>query len=365
MNKSIVKQNRHAGIELLRILSMLFVVLLHFLLNGKYLYSENFFILNESWIVYVFSLVAVNCYVLITGYFMCDKSFKLSRINLTYLQVWFYSVILLMVTVLLGITELTRSRLVNAVLPLTFKHYWFILNYLLLLLLSPFLNTAIKNMNQKKYKCVLFVLITVFSFANFILKPINPIFDSSGGFGLVWFCILYLSSAYIRKFPEFFRKKMKWVVLYVCFCFISFIIHLFTYGKGKVWEESMVRDYNNPLVFFASVALFIVFLNINNINNRVIKRIILFVSPLTLAVYLIHESPFVSGWLWNTININTWCMNNGLFIVQALGTVICIFIICCVIEFIRKSIFKLLKIDYLIVKLSDFTEAKIRGAITK
>lgn len=361
MNKSLA--NRHTGMELLRIISMLFVLCLHFFIKGGYLHSKNNLVYNESWFLFCFSIVAVNCYVLITGYFMSEKSFILSRVTLVYSQMWFYSVLLFSVTVLFGITKFTTSSVANAVLPLTFGHYWFILNYLLLLLLSPLLNTAIQKMNQKKYKCVLFVLISVFSVANFLLKPINPVFDSSGGFGLVWFCILYLTSAYLRKYG-YPNRKMVYSLIYVACCIVSFVIHIFTFGKGEVWEISMVRDYNNPIIYLASIAVFVVFLNIS-INNRVIKRLILFVSPLTLAVYLIHESSFVSGWLWNTINVNTWCVNNGLFIIQALGTVFAIFILCCAFEFIRKTVFKLLKIDYLVIKLSDYAESKIRGIIVK
>ena len=360
----IKNKERLIGIELLRIISMIFVLLLHFLLLGGYLQSNNIYVNIESWFAYVFSLVAVNCYVLITGYFMCDKSFKLSRITLVYSQVWFYSICIFVFTVLLGIVELTKSNFANAILPFVFKHYWFVLNYVLLLLVSPILNSATRDMNKNKHKCVLFVLISIFSFLNYCIKPLNPVIDGSGGFGLGWFIILYLSSAYIKKYPNRFRKKLKWTVLYISFSIFTFVIHLFTYGKGKVWEQSMVRDYNNTLIYLAAVSLFVVFLNIR-LKTKLLKRIILFISPLTLAVYLIHESPFISGWLWSTINVNTWCINNALFIFQAIGTVICIFIICCFIELIRSMAFKVLRINYAIVKASDFFETKIRYFITK
>lgn len=74
------KIDRLYGIELLRIISMLMVLSLHFLIKGNYNKSENVYVNSESWVLICFSVVAVNCYVLISGYFMCEKSFKLSRI---------------------------------------------------------------------------------------------------------------------------------------------------------------------------------------------------------------------------------------------------------------------------------------------
>lgn len=69
-------KRRSANIELLRILSMLMVLGLHSLdASGalKYLSGVNYF---AYWGLEAFCIVAVDCFVLISGYFMINSRFK-------------------------------------------------------------------------------------------------------------------------------------------------------------------------------------------------------------------------------------------------------------------------------------------------
>ena len=71
-------KTRHVGIELLRIISMLMVTSLHVLGKGGFNISDVDSVSVFSTVVLTFSRVAVNCYILISGYFLSQKSFKLN-----------------------------------------------------------------------------------------------------------------------------------------------------------------------------------------------------------------------------------------------------------------------------------------------
>lgn len=362
MNKE-KTESRSYGIELLRILSMLMVLSLHFLIKGDYNKSENIIVNSESWILICFSVVAVNCYVLISGYFMCEKSFKLSRITNTYTQTLFYSVATFIVMIAIGVNEFSFGAFARSVTPIIFNNYWFVTAYILLLFVSPLLNSAINNMSKSKMKLVLFTLVGILCVINNIVKPINPI-DNSGGYGLIWFIVLYMTAAYIKKYYAENGKWHKYLLFYVIFVFLNTGIHFICSDKGEVWSSYMVRDYNNFLVYASAVCLFLTFLNFR-IKGNIAQKIIGFISPLTFAVYLIHESPFVADFLWNKINVRVWCVNNLLFFLFAIGTVLLLFLLCCSIEFVRSRVFKLLRIDIAITKLSDLAEDKIRKKVGK
>ncbi len=357
------KIDRLYGIELLRIISMLMVLSLHFLIKGNYNKSENVYVNSESWVLICFSVVAVNCYVLISGYFMCEKSFKLSRIINTYTQMFFYSIATFAVMIIIGINQFSVGSLAKSIMPFVFNNYWFVTTYILLLFISPLLNSAINNMSKSKMKLVLFTLVCIFCFINNIVKPINPI-ESSGGYGLIWFIVLYMTAAYIKKYYVASGEWIKYFLLYVVFAVINFGVHCLFSGKGVVWDNSMVRDYNNILVYCASVCLFLAFLNLR-INNKVMIRIIGFISPLTFAVYLIHESPFVQSFIWEHINVNKLCLDNGMFFLFAIVTIILLFLLCCCFEFIRSRLFKVLRINKGIIRISDFAERIIRKKVGK
>ena len=195
------------------------------------------------------------------------------------------------------------------------------------------------------------------------VKIINPI-DKTAGFGVLWFIILYLSAAYLKKYYKPNKKPLKYFLLYLLTAVLNLSFHSAFGHLGEVWGYSMVRDYNNVLVYLGAIFLFMAFLNVE-VKNNTIKRIVLFFSPLTFAVYLIHESYFVSPWLWDTINIDTWCIHNVGFIFFAVLTIIGLFICCSFVEFLRKCIFKILKIDFLILKASNYFEEKIRNIIMR
>lgn len=353
-----IKKGRHVGIELLRILSMMFVVNLHFMIKGQYSKTSDNFVNIESWIIICFSIVAVNSYVLITGYFMTDKSFKLSRVTNTYIQVFFYSVLTFVIVSLLGIQSFSFGQAFTAVTPFIHNSYWFANSYLLLLLFTPLLNTAIQHLEKPKFQLILLVLVFTYSVFNNAVKLINPI-DKTAGYGVLWFIVLYLTAGYLKKYYSPSGKPLKYFLLYLLTVLINFVFHSIFGGLGEVWNNGMVRDYNNILVYFGAVFIFLAFLNVN-IKRNLLRKIILFFSPLTFAVYLIHESPFISGWLWQTININTWCVNDPLFIIFAFGTVICLFLVLSIVEFVRVLIFKYCKINNLITMFSNFIESKIR-----
>ncbi len=355
------ESKRHIGIELLRIIAMMMVIILHFMIKGQYSKSTNQIINVESWILICFSVVAVNCYVLISGYFMSEKSFKLKRINQTYSQVLFYSIFTFLLLVILGLKFFSFGQAFTAVTPFVHDSYWFANSYLLLLLFTPLLNSAINNMDKNKFQLILIALLGTYCVFNNMVKIINPI-DKTAGYGILWFIILYLSAAYLKKYYIPSNKPIKFFLLYLGTVFTNLIIHTSFGHLGAVWGNGMVRDYNNILVYIGAVFLFLAFINID-IDNKIVSKVILFFSPLTFAVYLIHESPFVSEWLWNTINVDTWCVNNSLFIFQALVTTLFLFIIFSLIEYIRKKIFRVLKIDYMIITLSNFIENKIRGFV--
>ena len=79
------------------------------------------------------------------------------------------------------------------------------------------------------------------------------------------------------------------------------------------------------------------------IKNETINKIILKIAPLTFAVYIIHEQPTLRNILYKDILHTEICYHNiyGIFII--LGSVIAIFIICVLIEYIRKKVFKLIE----------------------
>ena len=81
---------RNIYMDILKIISMFMVVLLHAtnfgIQNIKIeIGSINYFIV---WIIRIFSMVAVNCFVLISGYFLCQKKENKENILKKIIRLW-------------------------------------------------------------------------------------------------------------------------------------------------------------------------------------------------------------------------------------------------------------------------------------
>ena len=205
-----VAQKRLINFDLLRVAAMFGIVVLHYFTHGLYKHFEIYsggaiwlslstcnFIISE--IVYEICHIAVNCYVMITGYFMITKPFKLNRLTVLWVEVVFYTVSLYAVLCCMGLQAFQIKELINAVFPITFKEYWFMTNYMGLLIFAPVLNVFVHHVSKSKY------LLTLIGLGGISLTLLVkfPLGDTFGGsYELLWFIFLYLVAGYVRLYAK-------------------------------------------------------------------------------------------------------------------------------------------------------------------
>ena len=344
-------KKRNIGLDSLRIISMIMIVFLHYLGKGGLLDIKN--TSNAYHVIYyvieALCIIAVNCYVLISGYFLIKSKFKWKKVLQLWLETLFYSIFVYVIIVVLGLKEVDIKGIIKSLFPIITKEYWFINIYLVMYILSPFLNKLINCISQKEYQKLLIILIICFSIISIL--PDAYTLDSSHGYGIIWFVCLYLIAGYIRIYD--IPKKLKlnrnfyFLLIYFIFGIIVTIGMLSLDVIGNYLEKGTLMEkfiqYNNIFVLMESIALFMFFKQLNIKNTKIIK-VVEFIVPLTLAVYLIHEQLQLRTVLYNKILHTEICYHNlyGIFIV--IGSVIAIFIVCITIEFIRQKILKGIKI---------------------
>ena len=136
---------RNSNIELLRIVCMLMVVVLHFNNNGANTGIVNMPAvltgrLTWGFLVESLCLVAVNCFVLISGYFAIKL--KVRSLLKFYLQCFFIGLVSYLVYVGLcddfGVDSVfTVQIMAERLLAFTHNGWWFVVSYVGLMLLSP------------------------------------------------------------------------------------------------------------------------------------------------------------------------------------------------------------------------------------
>jgi len=348
-----MKSARNNSLDLLRIICMMMIVALHFFNHGGLVPGTgNWYAGN---LVVALCYVAVNCMVLLTGYFQCTSRFKLKRLASVWIQAFFYSVVLYVCaaafTRSLSVTELIKNAMVA-----TMKRYWYVTAYLLLYAVSPFLNCAFQAMTRRMHLLCCAVLLLIFSVMHNLVY-ISDFGNVLGGSSFLWFCVLYIVAAYIRlHVPVDIRHRWKaFAGYFLCAGLIAlerFLAYWITpVIFGHVVMDSLFFSYNSILTAAASIFLFLGMRTLD-IRTPRLNRAIEILAPLTFGVYLIHDHPSVRPLLWQLTNpaataVSIWMVPYALMCVTG------IFLCCCGMEWLRQQVFRLLGIDTLVKRCCD------------
>ena len=159
-----------------------------------------------------FCIVAVNVYVIISGYFLSGKSFSFRRLLRLWCRILFYTLLIPPVLAVAGVLQFSEItgiyHIWNCLFPVQSGHYWFVTAYVILVLFTPFLNGAVRIMSRGQMKMALGALLLLFCLG----KSISPLQFSADryGYDFGWFFCLYLTGAYLRRYGcSFFWKKRK------------------------------------------------------------------------------------------------------------------------------------------------------------
>lgn len=360
-------KKRDDNIDMLRILCTLMVVLNHLLtwtglLDQTPVMSSVWFLEN---VLFVFVLPAVNCFVLISGYYLSVSKFRVKKALSLWIQVFFYSVGLYLLSCFID-KDLTFNIVdfVKYCFIITLERYWFITAYFLLLLVSPFLNRMIDAMDQKTHKLCCVTLVGIFSFLSNIIY-IHDFSGVNGGYSFLWFVVLYIAAAYIRRYVPSRVKYQRWMLPCAALCALmicaeKFLAYILTpYIFGSVAMDSLFYSYNSILAVPCALCLFQGFRGLE-IRSKTAVTVIRFFAPLSFATYLIHAHMKFIGILLDYLNVTKYSDSFAVFpymIICAIGVAL----VSCLIEWLRQRLFRLCKIDQVTGKLCD----KIQGHVEK
>lgn len=326
---------------------MFMIVLLHSGTHGRALTISDGLNFYSIWFHFVeaLSISSVDVFVLISGYFLCTQSFRPSRLVNVYLAVLFYSLVWLFVLTIVFHDPFSIKNLIKALLPVSFNLYWFISSYIVMYLLSPILNVLVRSMKREQHLMTIVLLALLFSVWPSIIIGSTPTGISNVGDTAVWFVVLYLIAAYLRNYPI---KKSRKYGLYYMVCAIAVLIAWILMVKA-LSVQSFVDEwrcgvwfyyyrYNSLPVLLSAVFLFLAFQQIR-IDNGFVKKMILFVAPLTMGVYLIHDNQSARQIVWQRIQ---GLQATPKVVIIVLVYALMVFITCLMIEKIRTLVFSVL-----------------------
>lgn len=339
-NSTSIPVKRESNLDLLRIVSMLLIIFLHSIDHSGVLEAAEVAALpGYAYVRFMYALtqVCVNCYVLISGYFLVNSKFRLQKLAVLWLEVVFYSLVIKAIFMAAGYTPFSLISLISCFFPILTGRYWFITIYFGLYLVSPFLNLAIHAMNQKQHTALNLLLFALFS-VWISLWPSMAGMNAGGGYGLAWFVVLYFAAAWFRLY---YHPTGKLALKIACFIVIPVLVALVSV-LGKCTDIGIIQRvsgnwyrYDAVPSYLATLCLFTAFLNIKIRSNYLCHAITL-IAPSTFGVYLIHAHANFSPWSWEMLNLPQH-LHSALFPLIQIGAVVAIFVFCVLIDLVRKN----------------------------
>ena len=313
---------------------MLMIIAHHYVVNSGIteLYDSSQVSVNQIFLS-VFGWggkTGINCFLLITGYFMCKQDFTWRKFLKLYLEVKFYTLVLFIVFCAIGKQEISFYNCFRALFGVALlMGKSFTTSFLALFLLIPFINRLINSMNQRSHKRLLMTLLVIFTIAGSFF--LNDFFEYIG-----WYVTVYLIGAYLRLYPIAWLQSVKncslLAAMSLSLCLASILF--FTYFCHSFGIYYLVADSNRILAILSAVALFSLF---RSVNLGQIRWINYMASPI-FGIFLIHTDRNVRPWLWeNVFSVKEWFSNDWLWL-HAVSAVIIVYIVCFVLDIIRQII---------------------------
>lgn len=339
-----MRRERNSAIELIRIISMYLIILGHFEWQTRWSFDSSNIILKSSVeSLWIGGKLGVDLFVLISGYFLIKSRFKIKSFLNIWLISYVYSIVIFLFAIFSGMRQFNLKLLLKAIFPSTSGYVnWFVTAYLIMYLLSPFVNMLLKQLNKRQFQILLFILILNFSVLRTIFH--NPSVGTSGN-DAVWLLIVYTCGAYIRIYKKDimnkFQSKYIYLTLIVSLVFSVGSVFAINYGemlfniKNKSMLYGLFLDGFSPSQLLSAVCLFLIFLKIKPFNNKAINKI----ASTTFAIYLIHANTIIVDPLWNGMVKGYRYEGSAKVILYGIFVSCLIFLVCSLIELVRKVVF--------------------------
>ena len=341
-------KQRDSNLELMRIIAMLLIVAHHYVVNsGLTLPDGPIFadpMSKRSLFLLVFGAwgkIGINCFMMITGYFMCKSNITVKKFAKLFLEIMFYRLVIYFIFLLSGYQSFNWISFAKTLIPITNISQNFTSCFVVFFLFIPFLNKTVQNMNEKQHSALLllcfFMYIVLGTFHQVTMNYVS------------WFIVLYFISSYIRLYPKKWFSNTKItgaLLLFSVVLSICSVIGCAWVGTkiGKNYPFFFVMDSNAFLAVAVGVFAFLFFKNIRIPYSRIINT----VAASTFGVLLIHAGgDTMRQWLWKDTVDCVGHYNDRFLPLYAIGCVLAIFTVCTLIDILRincleKPFFRLL-----------------------
>lgn len=247
-------------------------------------------------------MAGVNVFITISAYFLLDSpKIKWHRVINIVVVTSLYSVITYVFSVIYLKNAVSVKHIIKALLSPFLNNYWFVTGYLILYVTHPILNKIIEALSRDLLRNITLILAILF-FGYKFLYVSAPV-DTVGVFVSIYFFVAYYKKYVLKSYTNI--NTIKYVLISIGFVLLIELLYAISEPKGQLLRYIAVQTISkfSPFMFIIAIGIFDLFIKRRKFQSSIINRL----SMCTLAVYVIHESDYISAILWNEIfKIGAW-----------------------------------------------------------
>lgn len=291
---------RDSGIELLKIISMLFIITFHMISTIRF---KSVHVSYDDYVIkYTVASTNVRNIILMllsslgalgnNIFFICSawflvRSSKANKKKLFYIiaEVWIISIIIFSASYIYLHGAISFKNIVKSVFPTTFASNWYVTCYILFYPLHPILNNVIDKLSKRSHLRITLVMFILYCCMGMIK---DDMFFSSKI--IVWIAIYFLIS-YMCLYMKGFSESIKKNVILLCVGIAGFVLMILStnflglhmkFFRDKVLHWS--QNYN-PFIILTAIAAFNIMRHV-----KIKSKAINYISSMSLLIYVIHEN---------------------------------------------------------------------------
>lgn len=271
----------------------------------------------------------INCFIMITGYFMCKSNISVHKFLKLVGEYVFYRFTCNLIFLISGYQSFSVGGFLQSLNPVRSIDKNFFSCFILFYLFIPFLNILLRNMNRKQHTCLLLL-------CGFLYIYLGTRHSVTMNY-VSWFIVIYFIAAYIRLYPSrFFSKTRLWGLLTIGFmtaATANIILRTLTgTNPNAKTVYYYVSDANKFFAVAIGVCAFLFFKNLRIPRLSFINT----VAASTFGVLCIHaNSDTMRQWLWSNLLDNVGHYSSAWMPLHAIGSVMAIFTVCTLIDMAR------------------------------
>lgn len=327
-----VKKPRSSNLELYRIICMLMIVAHHFVVCSGLTGADSPMDSEPNSINSIYlrlfgmwGKTGINCFLMITGYFMCTSKITIKKYLKLLLQVYFYKLLLFTVFYATGYETLSPRRAISLIMPFWGINTHFVNCFLVFYLTIPFLSVLVQNLTKRQHQLLLLLTLGCYTLLGSI-----PTFSIAFNY-VSWFGIIFFIASYIRLYPSSVFEKRRfwgWATLgSILLAMLSVVVMQKLFNSGYFF----MADSNKFFAVLVAVCSFLWFKNINIKYSKIVNAF----GAATFGVLLIHAgSNAMLVWLWkDTVDVvGHYTLHLGQLVLFSIGVVLAIFMVCNLID---------------------------------